>query len=162
MRVLTIIDEDFANFKEPAMFIGTVKCGGKCCTEAGLPLSVCQNDEWRGKVPTYMKEDEVVERYLSNPITKAIVFGGLEPFEQFNDINNFLCVLRKHYNCVDPVVIYTGYNKDEIKDRIDWLSEDYPNIIVKFGRYVPGQQPHYDPALGVELASDNQYAEVIS
>lgn len=42
MRVKTIVDEDFTNYKKPAMFIGTISCGGKCCIEAGIPLSVCQ------------------------------------------------------------------------------------------------------------------------
>ena len=37
-----------------------------------------------------------------------------------------------------------------------------PNIIIKFGRFVPMQQPHFDPILGVNLASDNQYAKQIS
>lgn len=38
MRVKTIVDEDFTNYKKPAMFIGTISCGGKCCIEAGIPL----------------------------------------------------------------------------------------------------------------------------
>lgn len=33
---------------------------------------------------------------------------------------------------------------------------------LKFGRYIPNQTPHYDSILGVNLASDNQYAERIS
>ena len=28
MRVKTIVDEDFTNYKKPAMFIGTISCGG--------------------------------------------------------------------------------------------------------------------------------------
>jgi hypothetical protein len=35
---------------------------------------------------------------------------------------------------------------------------DYKNIIIKYGRYIPNQTPHYDEVLGVYLASDNQYA----
>lgn len=38
----------------------------------------------------------------------------------------------------------------------------YPNIIVKFGRYTPNQDGHYDDVLGVHLASNNQYAERIN
>ena len=37
----------------------------------------------------------------------------------------------------------------------------FTNIIIKFGRYIPNQKPHYDEVLGVNLASDNQYAERI-
>ena len=36
------------------------------------------------------------------------------------------------------------------------------NIIIKFGRFIPNQQSHYDAVLGIKLASSNQYAERIS
>ena len=35
----------------------------------------------------------------------------------------------------------------------------YDNIVVKFGRFRPNQDPHYDNVLGVKLASNNQYAK---
>ena len=38
---------------------------------------------------------------------------------------------------------------------------NFKNIIIKFGRYVPNQKEHYDEILGINLASSNQYAEVI-
>ena len=86
------------------------------------------------------------------------MFGGLEPLDQFDEIVEFIELLREVFKCEDDVVIYTGYNKDEISDQIDSLRK-YKNIIVKFGRYVPNQPAHYDEVLGVYLASDNQYAE---
>lgn len=61
----------------------------------------------------------------------------------------------------DDIVIYTGYYKEEIKEYIDKLRV-YPNIIIKFGRYIPNQEKHYEEELGIYLASDNQYAERIS
>ena len=161
MRVKTIVDEDFVNYKKPAMFIGTISCNGKCCTEAGIPLSVCQNDEWRSGATITVSTRDLIERYLNNPITSAIIFGGLEPFEQFKDIAWFTRVLRLNYRCNDDVVIYTGYNCDEIKEQVKTLSE-FENIIVKFGRFCPNQTPHHDEVLGVALASDNQYAVKIS
>ena len=62
---------------------------------------------------------------------------------------------------MDDIVVYTGYDKEEIPEHLMTLKK-YKNIIVKFGRYVPGQQAHFDEVLGVELASDNQYAEKLS
>ena len=58
-------------------------------------------------------------------------------------------------------MIYTGYNREEIAEQIGTLAGE-GNIIVKFGRFIPHQEPHTDPVLGVGLASDNQYAERIS
>lgn len=161
MIIRTIVDEDFVQYKEPCMYIATAFCNGKCCKEAGIPLSVCLNDAWRGTATIAMVDEGIIERYLSNSITTTICFAGLEPFEQFDQVYNFIEKLRKDYNCDDTVLIYTGYNKEEIVEQIEKL-KDFNNIIIKFGRFIPGQKPHYDEVLGVMLASDNQYAARIS
>ena len=161
MRVKTLRDEDFTNYKEPVMLIGTVSCTGKCCKEAGIPLSVCQNNELCNSLTLKVSDDRVIKRYLSNDITKGICFGGLEPFDQFSEIKDFVTELREKYNCNDTVIIYTGYYPDEIKEQVEALKQ-FPNIIIKFGRYIPDSEPKYDEVLGVNLASSNQYAEKIS
>jgi len=46
-------------------------------------------------------------------------------------------------------------------DKLTLLSQ-YKNVIIKFGRFIPNQEPHYDEILGVNLASNNQYARRIS
>lgn len=160
MKIKMLKDEDFTNYKKPAMFIGTISCGGKCCIEAGIPLTVCQNDEWRSCNVIDIPDHDIIIRYLENSITSAIVFGGLEPFEQFKELKTFIKLLR-NCNCDDDVVIYTGYNYNEIFGMVEELSE-FSNIIIKFGRYIPNNPGRYDGVLGVYLASDNQYAERIS
>ena len=159
MRIKTIVDEDFTNYKKPSMFIGTISCAGKCCIEAGIPLSVCQNDSWRKNPIIDMDDIRIVDRYINNPYTDSIVFGGLEPFEQFDELLTFTDTFRKV--CDDLVIIYSGYTKDELGDYLKELAV-YPNIIVKFGRYIPNDVPRFDDVLGVTLASSNQYAERIS
>jgi uncharacterized protein (DUF924 family) len=63
----------------------------------------------------------------------------------------------------DDIVIYTGHTKEEVQEReIYQYLLKAKNIIIKFGRFIPNQQPHHDKTLGVELASDNQFAERIS
>ena len=160
MRIKGIIDEDFVNYRKPAMFISTCSCSGKCCTEAGIPLSVCQNHELNKAETINISDQQIIERYLDNDITRSIVFGGLEPFEQFDELHHFIHMLRTKYLCYDDVVIYTGYYPHEI-DREITILEDYQNIVVKFGRYKPNHEPHYDEILGVNLASDNQFAQVV-
>lgn len=161
MIIRAIVDEDFVQYKEPCMYIGTAFCNGKCCTEAGIPLSVCLNDAWRGTATIAMVDEAIIQRYLSNDISKAICFAGLEPFEQFDEMFNLISKLRKEYRCDDTVVIYTGYYKEEISQQVQALRM-FDNIIIKFGRFIPNHKKHYDEVLGVELASDNQYAERIS
>lgn len=159
MIVKGITDEDFINYKVPSMYIATATCSFKCDKEYGSPI--CQNSEL-AKQPTHdISDQDIINRYISNPITRAFVFGGLEPFDQFNQLCFFINLLRVRL-IDDDVVIYTGYNRDEIEEKVDFLVCNFHNIIIKFGRYIPNQQPHYDPVLGVYLASDNQYAERIS
>ena len=155
MRIKRFIDEDFVQYKKPVMFIGTCFCNWKCCTEQNLDKTFCQNSSL-AKSPILEVDNEVlIERYLDNPITKAIVFGGLEPFEQFKEIYDFINDFREESE--DEVVIYTGYNLEEIKDKIMEL-KDFENVIIKFGRYIPNDENKFDEILGDKLASKNQYA----
>lgn len=160
MLIKGITDEDFVNYKLPSMYIATATCSFKCDKEYGKPI--CQNSEL-AKQPTHNIRDALIaSRYIRNDITRAVVFGGLEPFDQFDEVHEIIFMLRDIYHLPDDIVIYTGYDRSEIEDKVDFLIKRYSNIIIKFGRYIPGQQPHYDPVLGVYLASDNQYAERIS
>lgn len=161
MIIRTIVDEDFVQYKEPCMYIATAFCNGKCCKEANIPLSVCINDAWRETATITMADETIIERFISNDITKAICFAGLEPFEQFEEVLELIRKLRAQYHCDDTVIIYTGYYKEEIVEQIEALKE-FKNIIIKFGRFVPNGKKRFDDMLGIWLASDNQYAERIS
>lgn len=153
MKIKGLIDEDFVNYKKPSMFICTPHCSFKCDRECGSPI--CQNSKLANAPIIDIDDDEIIQRFISNPISEAIVMGGLEPFDDFNEIFSFILDFRSYSNA--DVVIYTGYYPDEIPCYIEKLSDNFKNIIIKFGRFLPNQTPHYDNVLGVELASDNQY-----
>lgn len=161
MRIKQLVHEDFVNYKKPSMFIGTPYCTGKCYKELGLPCTICQNEALQRTETLDISSARITSMYINNPITQAIVFGGLEPFDQFDELYSFIEELRTEWQCNDDVVIYTGYYRREIEKQIMMLV-NFPNIIIKFGRYIPGQESHFDEVLGVNLASDNQYAEKIS
>lgn len=159
MEIKGIIHEDFVNYKVCSMTIAMPYCTFKCDKECGS--NVCQNSKLVKDPTLDIPAAKIIEQYLHNPLSHAIVFQGLEPFDSYNDIYYFIYALRFIFKNNDPVVIYTGYNKDEILSKIEDLRK-FSNIIIKFGRYIPNQKPHYDEILGVNLASDNQYAEVIT
>ena len=159
MIVKEIRDEDFTSYKKTSMVIGFPSCSFKCCKEGNFPVETCQNCELAKAKNIEISAKQIVERYLSNQITSAVVCGGLEPMDSFEDLIEFISQLRRYSD--DDVVIYTGFYKEEIQDKLEQLSR-YKNIMIKFGRFIPDQQPHYDEVLGVKLASNNQYAEVIS
>ena len=151
--------EDFTNYKKPSMYIAFPSCTFKCEMECGQKM--CQNSSLVQAPTLETGIKSIISRYVNNPITSAIVIGGLEPFDSEEDLLTLVSYLR--ISTQDDIVIYTGYTKEEIKDReIYKYLLKAKNIIIKFGRYIPHQQPHYDSVLGVMLASDNQYAERIS
>ena len=158
MKILGIIDEDFVNYKKPSMVIEFPYCSFKCDKECGRP--VCQNSALVNEPVIEIDTKKIVERYLQNSITEAIVFQGLEPFDSCEDMYDLIVEIRRRTN--DDIVIYTGYDYREIYHYTDKLGHIFQNIIIKYGRYVPDVEPHFDPILGVNLASDNQYAEKIS
>lgn len=153
MKIKGLISEDLVNYKKPSMTIIFPYCTFKCGE------GYCQNSELAKAPIIEMNINNLVDRYINNPITEAVVMQGLEPFDSWNDLKSFVHELREY--CNDDIVIYTGYNKNEIIEKINELSK-YTNIIVKFGRYIPNQKKHFDDLLGVYLASNNQYAEKIS
>lgn len=157
MKVKTIITEDFSNYKKPSMLIGFPKCSFKCDKECGS--QVCQNSKLAKSPNIEISYDNIIKKYLNNNLTEAIVFGGLEPFDSLKDLYLLINAFRLYTD--DDIVIYTGYYPDEITKQIEQL-EQYPNIVIKFGRFIPNQEHHMDEILGVELASPNQYAVKIS
>ncbi|MBP5462733.1 MAG: 4Fe-4S cluster-binding domain-containing protein [Lachnospiraceae bacterium] len=152
-----MVDEDFVNYKRPSMYIAMPYCTFKCEKESGV--ACCQNSSLAQKEDFDVDVAHLVRRYLGNNVTSAVVFGGLEPLDSFTDVLCFIKTLRDSF-CDDYIVIYTGYRKDEIADKIEKLMA-YKNIIVKYGRFIPHQNKKFDDVLGVYLASPNQYAEVI-
>lgn len=107
-----------------------------------------------------MPINTILHRYLQNDITKAIVCGGLEPFDTDNELLDFIETARDYFYIQDDIVIYTGYTEEELKDKFSFQQIiQFPNIIIKFGRFRPNQELHYDETLGIKLASNNQYAK---
>ena len=160
MLIKDLIDEDFTNYKKPCMYIAASKCNWKCCIEQGLDISICQNSQIARQNDFSVTIPELYDRYINNPITESILFSGLEPMLQFEDVLETVKYFRNN-GCNDDFVIYTGYYKEEISDKVEELSK-YNNIVIKFGRYKPEDEKHKDEILGVELISNNQYAERIS
>ena len=158
MLIKGLIDESFVDYKKPCMYIAFPKCNFKCDKEAGC--SICQNSSLAHEKDFDISPIEIVSRYVKNDITKAIVLSGLEPFDSWVDLCELIKTIRDFTE--DEIVIYTGYNGDEIAKQTYWLGNQYKNIVVKFGRFIPNQKKKYDEELGVELASPNQYARRIS
>ena len=157
MIIKGITDEDFINYKKPAMFVAFPRCSFKCEKECGI--CCCQNSDLALSSDIEVTAAALAQRYINNPISESVVIGGLEPFDTFDDLMELIDALRSKTQ--DDIVIYTGYNEDEIADRLPRLTK-YGNIIIKFGRFVPNDTKRYDEVLGIYLASQNQHAIKLS
>lgn len=168
MIIKELRDEDFTNYKLPSMIVGFPSCTFKCEKECNCK-GMCQNSELVKSPNIEISAKEIVARYQASPISQALVCGGLEPFDSWDDL--FALLIEFRSICDDDFIIYTGYTKEELQAMKYpvWSTSSYlfrlscfSNVIIKFGRYIPNQKPHYDEVLGIYLASDNQYAEKIS
>ena len=157
MIIKGLIDEDFVNYRLPSMTIEFPYCSFKCERECGQPI--CQNRLLANSMEYNIDIFTIINSYLSNDITKALVCGGLEPMDSFRDLLDLVELFREYTE--DDIVIYTGWEANELKPEIETLKR-YKNIIVKFGRYMPDKPSYYNELLGVNLASSNQYAIKIS
>lgn len=154
MKIKGLVDEDFVNYRLPSMYVVFPYCSFKCG-------QWCQNANLANVELIDIDPQTLAMRYADNPITRAIVCAGLEPFDSFDDLLEFVDALRRL--TADDIVIYTGYVKSEVQEYLNLL-KPYRNIIVKFGRYLPPDAhttSRFDEVLGVTLASNNQYAERI-
>ena len=111
MRIKGIIEEDFTNYKVPAMFINTCFCDFKCCNELGIDVEVCQNAPLANSPIKSIADRVICEHFVRNPITKAIVVGGIKRYtRRFPRRWNTLLVERKvvHHllHVVPGVIIY--------------------------------------------------------
>lgn len=170
MKIKGIIDECFGDYKKPAMYIAFPYCSFKCDLENGNQY--CQNSHLVKEPDIEIAKEDLIKRYLSNDITQAIVLGGLEPLDSEVDVLSFIDCARRQFSIEDPIIIYTGYTEEELEKGTFGKIENFKiqksywdgiknskNIIVKFGRYRPNQEKHFDEVLGVWLANDEQYAK---
>lgn len=158
IRLVNLIEEDFNDYKYPGMLLGFPYCSGKCNKEAGA--AVCQNEALRRADLIDISIDEILERYRKNNITRSLIFGGLEPFDSFEEMSALVKAFYEEQGNCDPVVIYTGYYPSEIEEELRNLYsiKGSDKVIIKFGRYVPNIPPVIDTILCVKLSSVNQYA----
>ena len=119
---------------------------------------------------------DIYNYYLSHPKFKAFVISGIDISVNAFDLTQIVDEIRNKQHCLDDIIIWSEYTEEELNgepdkeyDKINFEKvhavykqlQQYENIIVKFGRYVPGDKPHPDELLGVDLSSDNQYAKFI-
>ena len=155
MIIKGIVDEDLSNYKKPSMLIATARCSMKCDELNGC--QICQNSPLLFKPDIEISNEEIINKYLDNGLTQALIFGGMEPLDTFASVLSLIIDFR-HEVSDDPIIIYTGYTEEEVRLMGIWDMLKPFGVIIKVGRYIMNCESHYDELLGAELASPNQYA----
>lgn len=167
IKLIDVKTDNIVDYKETSILLVFPYCSGKCGPK-------CHNYKLIGttKINEYKIED-IVNLYNKLNTHRSIVCAGLEPFDSFEDLTN---IVKYFSNCNKDcdIVIYTGYTEEEIKYSVKLLNDIFnknlnksfkKSLIIKFGRYVfdaENSYKYYSDILGVELASNNQYAKIIN
>lgn len=112
MKIKGLVEEDFINYKLPSMYIIFPNCSFKCDKENGNQY--CQNWSLSKEPCIDIPKEEILNKYIKNPITEALVLGGLEPFDSEYDLLPFIDCARRQFKILDPIIIYTGYTEEEL------------------------------------------------
>lgn len=160
MTLIDIVGYDIVNYKKPSMFLVFPTCIDFKCEKENK--EECQNRHLQDMKKVDISAEKVFEIYQSNELVKAIVCGGLEPFDSEDCLIELIHTLQSN-DFSDDLVIYTGYTEDEtIVDRniLDvYNKKPCFDLIIKYGRYLKQRRDSiYCKDLGITLASDNQYA----
>ena len=164
IKLKGILWEDVVNYKKISTTLMFPNCTFKCEKECGK--KICQNSPLVNEKDIVINMNTIIDRYINNPLTEAIVCQGLEPFDSEDELLMLIMLFRE--KCSDDIVIYTGYTFEELYEKqiiqkLRYIKIKTPNkIILKLGRYIPDSNSKYDELLGVTLASDNQYAMEIT
>ena len=75
MIIKGIIDEDFTNYKKPAMTILFPRCTFKCGKD------LCHNREIADLPDMDISIESIIWRWVKNNIADTIICSGLEPFD---------------------------------------------------------------------------------
>jgi len=149
-QIVTAIND----YKKTGLLVAFPKCDFKCCVEQHIPITVCQNSHLGSSKSVDISVEKIIGMYDSD-IHNALICGGLEPLDTYEDLLMLIDTFRE--GCEDDIVIFTGYNFSEISREVLTDLKSYGNIVIKVGRYIQGNEPHFDETLGIELASENQF-----
>ena len=131
MKIKGLTDTNFTDYKLPSLYIATPYCSFKCDKECGR--AVCQNSALAHDTIYSVPNAAIAKIYNDNPVTQAVVFGGLEPLdstdllEAITDLQTMCKIMR--------IVIYTGYTEEEVQSKFPTLLST-TNLVMKYGRFV--------------------------
>jgi len=111
-------------------------CDFKCDRENGTQL--CHNWALTDCKSLKIEPARIAHLYVTSALTSALCMQGLEPMDSFDDVIEVCSLVRAVTD--DDIVIYTGYNRDEIEDKIYTFGvclneEKYKEVIGEILKY---------------------------
>lgn len=153
MIIKSIIDEVFSDYSKISMLLVMPKCTTRCWEKLNISPTICQNNHLHKEPNINIDNKDIIKRYLDNPLTKAIIFGGLDSWDSLDEIIEFIKEFRQYSQ--DDCVLYTGRDYDVIEKEL-YRFKGLGNVYIKYGHYNPNLKPIIDDLTGVSLISENQ------
>jgi len=153
MKIKNIKDEVFSDYNKISMLIAMPYCTTNCWERYELSPSICQNNHLDKMETLDIENKYIIERYLKNPISKAIVFGGRDSWDSLDEIIDFIKEFREVSQ--DDCVLYTG-REFEVVEKDLYKFKGIENVYIKYGHYAPHLESIIDELTSVKLASSNQ------
>lgn len=167
-HLIDVVTDNVTDYKKTSLFLVFPYCSGKCGEE-------CQNKDLRKKKIKEFNNKDIITLYQSLNTHNAVVCGGLEPLDSFEELKQLIEDFAK-FSSIKPVdfVIYTGYDNlikyyfdgryREVKEDFFDLLQAWKNyaepgseLIIKQGKYDTNHKiPWHSKLLGVDLATNNQ------
>lgn len=145
------IKETYNDYRKVGLLLASPYCINNC--------EECQNKHLKECVPKTHNISDIIGEFKHNKFIKALIFGGLDCFDSFDETLKLIIEFRKYFDY--DIVLYTGKRKEQLLQEITIL-KTIQNIFIKFGEYNKSLPPKYDKIGGITLASSNQYFEQIS
>ena len=157
-HLIDVVTDNVTDYKKTSLFLVFPYCSGKCGEE-------CQNKNLRKKKIKEFNNKDIITLYQSLNTHNAVVCGGLEPLDSFEELKQLIEDFAK-FSSIKPVdfVIYTGYDNLTNFDLLQaWKNYAEPGseLIIKQGKYdINHKIPWHSKLLGVDLATSNQEVSV--
>ena len=89
MKLKFLLDVDCVNYKKISMFLGFPNCNWKC------GRALCQNSALAQEPSVDIGYEPLIQRYLNNPLSEAVVCGGLDPLDSWEELKIFVSLFRE-------------------------------------------------------------------
>ena len=118
----------------------------------------CFNEALQKEDFLYESSESILDSVERNPFNKGLILAGLEWSLQPEEL---MCLIKEAQLRKMPVIVYTGYSKEQFFYRVPEFKDLQGEVYLKYGAFDEKSLIKSYFNHGVKLASSNQKIELI-